>query len=168
MQGGYGSSKAGFDDDAFGGYGGYKQQPPPPPTEEPLPAGIPLPPIYGPLRHLLNTAPPSHPFDQQAPRQTVRISGSTGRVAIAAGPGSEAVVPYSLFNQMMLRMERLEKENELLMKVIEELNEVVERERGNEFRVYEHETVATSTAAPAVEARVEQRDEPLPPWRIRK
>jgi hypothetical protein len=152
---------SGFDD-SFG-YGGYKRAgveiaPPPPPTE------IPLPPIYGPLRDLLNTAPPGYNADQQPPRQSVRISDLTSQVAVTAGPGSEAVVPLSLFNQMLLRMERLEKENELLMRVIDELNEVIEKERGVELRVYEHPNIGTKTAS----LQEEVSPDVVPPWRIRK
>jgi hypothetical protein len=63
-------------------------------------------------------------------------------------------------------MERLENENELLMRVVDELNELLEKERGTELRVYEHPTVGTRTAAP-----VEGGDgasDVVPPWRIRK
>jgi len=58
-------------------------------------------------------------------------------------------------------MERLEKENEVLMKVVMELNNQIEKERGNEFKVYEHESIATKTANLPVAS------ENLPPWRIR-
>lgn len=150
-------------DDAFG-FGGYKRAGvevvPPPPSD------IPLPPIFGPLRDILNTAPPGYNFDQQPPRQSVRISEGTSLVAIAAGPGSESVVPLSLFNQMLLRMERLESENELLMKVIEELNDVLEKERGTGLKVYAHPTIGTTTAPALDEAEVVA--EVVPPWRIRK
>ena len=154
---------SGFDD-SFG-YGGYKragtETPPPPP-----PSDIPLPPIYGPLKDLLNTAPPGHSFDQQPQRQSVRIGSTTSLVAVAAGPGSEAVVPMSLFNQMLLRMERLENENELLMRVVDELNELLEKERGTELNVYEHPTVGTKTASPVDGG--DAASEVVPPWRIRK
>ena len=155
---------SGFDD-SFG-YGGYRKAgaevPPPPP-----PSDIPLPPIYGPLKHILNTPPPGHNSDQQASRQSVRISESTGDIAIVSGPGSESVVPLSLFNQMLLRMERLENENELLMRVIDELNAVVERERGAEFKVYEHPAVSTLTAAPA-QIPTGEGEGVVPPWRLKK
>lgn len=154
---------SGFDD-SFG-YGGYRKAgseiPPPPP-----PLGIPLPPIYGPLKHILNTPPPGHNSDQQPSRQSLRISESTGDVAIVAGPGSEAVVPLSLFSQMLIRMERLENENELLMRVIDELNVVLERERGSEFKVYEHPSVGTVTASAAEIPAVDE--DVVPPWRLKK
>ena len=154
---------SGFDD-SFG-YGGYKRAgaeiPPPPP-----PTNIPTPPIYGPLKDLLNTAPPGHSFDQQPQRQSVRIGADTSHVAVAAGPGSEAVVPLSLFNQMLLRMERLENENELLMRVVDELNEILEKERGTELKVYEHPTIGTKTAVPTDGGEVSP--DVVPPWRIRK
>jgi hypothetical protein len=178
MQGGYGSSRPGFDDDF--GFGGYKApqatQPPPPPPPPSEPQGpadysIPMPPIYGPLRQILNIAPPGHPYDQQPARLTVRINppseSGTERVAIASGPGSESVVPFSLFSQMMIRMERLEKENEVLLKVVEELNSVIEKERGNELKVYEHASIGTSKAGPPLMRRNED-DQELPPWRIKK
>ena len=170
--GGYGSARAGFEDDGNFGYGGYRKAAPAMPQAVPEAAlSIPMPPIFGPLRALLNTAPPGAAFDQQPHRQTVRLGDQSGqqytRVAIAAGPGSESVVPFSLFNQMMLRMERLERENELLLKAVQELNEVIEKERGNEFRVFEHPEVGTATALPPADT-TEEVPESLPPWRIRK
>lgn len=171
MSGGYGSSRAGFGETDPGfGFGGYKEAPQP----IVIPSDLPLPPIYGPLRQLLNTAPPGHAFDQQPSRQTIRIAssaGSTTRVAIAAGPGSDSVVPFSLFNQMLSRMERLERENELLMRVVHELNEVIEKERGSELKIYEHPDIGTVTADSPKSVREELiREEAtdLPPWRIRK
>jgi hypothetical protein len=154
---------SGFDD-SFG-YGGYRkagaEAPPPPPPSE-----IPLPPIYGPLKHILNAPPPGHGSDQQPSRLSLRISESTGDVAIVSGPGSESVVPLSLFSQMLIRMERLENENELLMRVIDELNAVLERERGSEFKVYEHPSVGTVTAPPA--EIVAGDEDVVPPWRLKK
>lgn len=171
MSGGYGSSRAGFGETDQGfGFGGYKDSSQPVVISNDLP----LPPIYGPLRQLLNTAPPGHAFDQQPMRQSVRISQCTGastRVAISAGPGSDSVVPFSLFNQMLSRMERLEKENELLMRVVHELNDVIEKERGNELKIYEHPEIATATADSPLSVREELLSEEakeLPPWRIRK
>ena len=149
--------------DGFG-YGGYRsaqplppnstyQAPPPPahplPQQPPPPFQPPLPHtgVYGPLRSILNAAPPGQMADQQPARQTVRLDQHV-RVAVAAGPGSESVVPFSLFSQMLLRMERLEKENAALLNVVMELNEVIEKERGTQLEVYEHESLATSTAVP--------------------
>lgn len=170
-------SQAGFSDTGFG-YGGYRAPVPPPPpppgvatSSGSLGQGIPLPPIYGPLRSLLNSAPPEHPYDQQPQRQTVRIGDSVTE-PLVRGPGSESVVPYSLFSQMLLRMEQLEKENELLLKVVMELNDVIEKERGNALRVFEHPSVGTSTAPPASSTEpVAQEDAVVgapPPWRIKK
>jgi len=173
MSGGYGSSRAGFGEFDQVIAVGVNNDPPsfPPPV---IPNELPLPPIYGPLRQLLNTAPPGHAFDQQPSRQSVRIgsaAGSTTRVAIASGPGSDQVVPFSLFNQMLSRMERLEKENELLMKVVYELNDVIEKERGSELKVYEHPDIGTATAESPISVREDEPSEDantLPPWRIRK
>ena len=159
---------SGFDQDSFG-YGGYRAEVP-----VALPADLPLPPIYGPLRLLLHTAPPGHAFDQPPARQSVRLAqGATTRVAIAAGPGSESVVPYALFNQMLIRMERLERENDLLMRVVAELNDVIEQERGNQLQTYQHPTVATVTGQAEVPPVAEPGspisvDEQVPPWRLRK
>jgi hypothetical protein len=71
---------------------------------------------------------------------------------------------------MLARLERLEKENSLLMKVIMELNHVIDKERGNEFNVYVHDTIGTKTAAVSqVTSPAEPvSEESLPPWRIRK
>jgi hypothetical protein len=52
------------------------------------------------------------------------------------------------------------------MRVIDELNEVVERERGTELKVYEHPVIGTKTAS-IVESD-EGGEEVVPPWRIRK
>ena len=171
------------------GYGGYRGAPisvpaytaPPPPPSAPIPPqyhhqdtagnqGIPLPPIYGPLRGILNTAPPNQPFDQQPLRQTVRFGNNAGP-PVTGGPGAESSVPFSLFSQMLLRMEKLEKENELLMKVVMELNDVIERDRGNSFAVYTHPTAGTSKrgpASPKAAAEEPPVTEQPPPWRIRK
>lgn len=79
-------------------------------------------------------------------------------------------MPYSLFSQMLLRMEQLEKENDLLLKVVMELNDVIEKERGNSLRVFEHPSVGTVISPPQ-----DQGSEPVhigevapPPWRIKK
>jgi hypothetical protein len=117
--------------------------------------------LYGPLRGILNTAPPNQPFDQQPTRQTVRFGHVEGP-PVTGGPGSESSVPMSLFSQMVLRLEKLERENEILMKVVMELNEVIEKERGNSFAVYTHPTIGTSNSGPP------ESSEQLPPWRIRK
>jgi len=89
---------------------------------------------------------------------------------VTGGPGAESSVPFSLFSQMLLRMEQLERENEVLMKVVMELNEVIEKERGNSFAVYTHPTVGTSNRPdPSPETSVAANTtEQLPPWRIRK
>jgi hypothetical protein len=171
-------SQAGFSDSGFG-YGGYKapvppqSYPPPPPSAPVHVAGgsssIPLPPIYGPLRGLLNSAPPDHSYDQQPNRQTVRLNSGISEPS-AAGPGSESVVPYSLFTQMLLRMEQLEKENEVLLKVVMEMNEIIEKERGHPLKVFEHPTIGTSSAVPATELEPTPETEGgvPPPWRIKK
>ena len=163
----------------YGGYRGpsgavpaYAAPPPPPPPAAPQPPPaplypqgghmeVPMPPLYGPLRGILNTAPPNQPFDQQPTRQTVRF-GHVAGPPVTGGPGSESSVPMSLFSQMVLRLEKLERENEILMKVVMELNEVIEKERGNSFAVYTHPTIGTSNSGPP------ESSEQLPPWRIRK
>lgn len=156
---------SGFDD-SFG-YGGYRKAGAEPALPV-LPKELPVPPIYGPLRHILNSAPPGHITDQQPARQSIRISDSTSTVAIVNGPGSEAVVPLALFNQMLLRMERLENENELLMKVVDELNSVIERDRGTELKVFEHPDVATSTAGAVAQSESPAEADVVPPWRLKK
>lgn len=92
---------------------------------------------------------------------------------MTGGPGAESSVPFSLFSQMLLRMEQLEKENEVLMKVVMELNEVIEKERGNAFAVYTHPTAGTSNHRQAAATDISPKSssvvtEQLPPWRIRK
>ena len=171
------------------GYGGYRGAAPPPPPPPPASLhSIPLPPIYGPLRSVMSAPPPGYPMDQQPARQTVRTQGSHVRVAVAAGPGCESVVPFSLFNQMMLRMERLERENSDLLNIVLQLNSVIEKERKTTTRVYEHPTLATSTAPPVESTASEPQDTlpdeaslpeapipaipqdsvPEPPWRVNK
>ena len=143
---------------------GVSAAPPPPPPPPPPPAGgIPMPPIYGPLRGILNVAPPGIPADQQPPRQTVRLREATNRVALSVGPGGESVVPFSLFTQMLLRMERLEKENESLTRIVFELNDLIEQERGTAQQVYVHPSLGIRREEEGKEAEATP-----PPWRARK